>query len=127
MEAEAKHFKILVEKSRGKGTPWRELGSGQRAIGIVRRTRRWKSLERFVEAKAANGRSAGVRIEDVSAPDRVGVVVSEREDVALVDMVHRIDPEAPLFYLDTDFLFPKHSRCATALCANGRSPLRWFV
>ena len=29
------------------------------------------------------------------------------EDVALVDMVHRIDPEAPLFYLDTDFLFPE--------------------
>ena len=29
------------------------------------------------------------------------------EDVALVDMVHRIDPDAPLFYLDTDFLFPE--------------------
>lgn len=29
------------------------------------------------------------------------------EDVALVDMIHRIDPEAPLFYLDTDFLFPE--------------------
>jgi phosphoadenosine phosphosulfate reductase len=29
------------------------------------------------------------------------------EDVALVDMVHRIDPETPLFYLDTDFLFPE--------------------
>lgn len=29
------------------------------------------------------------------------------EDVALLDMVHRIDPEAPLFYLDTDFLFPE--------------------
>ncbi|GMV50411.1 MAG: Phosphoadenosine phosphosulfate reductase [Nitrospirae bacterium] len=29
------------------------------------------------------------------------------EDVALVDMVHRIDPQAPLFYLDTDFLFPE--------------------
>ncbi len=27
------------------------------------------------------------------------------EDVALVDMMHRIDPDAPLFYLDTDFLF----------------------
>jgi phosphoadenosine phosphosulfate reductase len=27
------------------------------------------------------------------------------EDVVLVDMVHRIDPSVPLFYLDTDFLF----------------------
>lgn len=27
------------------------------------------------------------------------------EDVALVDMVHRINPSVPLFYLDTDFLF----------------------
>lgn len=29
------------------------------------------------------------------------------EDVVLVDMVHRIDPSLPLFYLDTDFLFPE--------------------
>ena len=29
------------------------------------------------------------------------------EDVALVDMMHRIDPDAPLLYLDTDFLFPE--------------------
>jgi phosphoadenosine phosphosulfate reductase len=29
------------------------------------------------------------------------------EDVVLVDMVHRIDPSVPLFYLDTDFLFPE--------------------
>ena len=27
------------------------------------------------------------------------------EDVVLVDMIHRIDPSVPLFYLDTDFLF----------------------
>lgn len=27
------------------------------------------------------------------------------EDVVLLDMVHRIDPSTPLFYLDTDFLF----------------------
>ncbi|MGH7232897.1 MAG: phosphoadenylyl-sulfate reductase [Nitrospiraceae bacterium] len=27
------------------------------------------------------------------------------EDVVLVDMIHRIDPHTPLFYLDTDFLF----------------------
>ncbi len=29
------------------------------------------------------------------------------EDVVLVDMVHRIDSAVPLFYLDTDFLFPE--------------------
>jgi len=29
------------------------------------------------------------------------------EDVVLVDMVHRINPATPLFYLDTDFLFPE--------------------
>ena len=29
------------------------------------------------------------------------------EDVALLDMIHRIDPAAPMFYLDTDFLFPE--------------------
>ena len=29
------------------------------------------------------------------------------EDVALVDMIHRINPETALFYLDTDFLFPE--------------------
>lgn len=29
------------------------------------------------------------------------------EDVALVDMVHRINPSVQLFYLDTDFLFPE--------------------
>lgn len=29
------------------------------------------------------------------------------EDVVLVDMVHRIDSSIPLFYLDTDFLFPE--------------------
>ena len=29
------------------------------------------------------------------------------EDVVLVDMVHRINPAVPLFYLDTEFLFPE--------------------
>lgn len=29
------------------------------------------------------------------------------EDVVLVDMVHRINTAVPLFYLDTDFLFPE--------------------
>jgi phosphoadenosine phosphosulfate reductase len=29
------------------------------------------------------------------------------EDVVLMDMVHRINPSVPLFYLDTEFLFPE--------------------
>lgn len=29
------------------------------------------------------------------------------EDVVLVDMVHRLNPTVPLFYLDTEFLFPE--------------------
>lgn len=29
------------------------------------------------------------------------------EDVVLVDMLHKINPDVPLFYLDTDFLFPE--------------------
>lgn len=29
------------------------------------------------------------------------------EDVVLVDMVHRVNPSVPLFYLDTEFLFPE--------------------
>jgi phosphoadenosine phosphosulfate reductase len=29
------------------------------------------------------------------------------EDVVLVDMIQRINPRTPLFYLDTDFLFPE--------------------
>jgi phosphoadenosine phosphosulfate reductase len=29
------------------------------------------------------------------------------EDVVLVDMIHRLDPSVPLFYLDTEFLFPE--------------------
>jgi phosphoadenosine phosphosulfate reductase len=29
------------------------------------------------------------------------------EDVALVDMIQKINPRTPLFYLDTDFLFPE--------------------
>lgn len=34
------------------------------------------------------------------------------EDVVLLDMIHRINPDVPLFYLDTDFLFPEtyHTR-----------------
>jgi len=41
------------------------------------------------------------------APKLVVACSFGAEDVVLVDMVHRIDPAIPLFYLDTDFLFPE--------------------
>ena len=41
------------------------------------------------------------------APNIVLACSFGAEDVVLVDMVHRIDPSIPLFYLDTDFLFPE--------------------
>jgi phosphoadenosine phosphosulfate reductase len=44
------------------------------------------------------------------------------EDVALVDMMHRIDPNMTLFYLDTEFLFPE--TYATRDCIIERYNLR---
>jgi len=41
------------------------------------------------------------------APKMVLACSFGAEDVVLVDMVHRINPAVPLFYLDTDFLFPE--------------------
>src|SRR5512147_236348 len=41
------------------------------------------------------------------APNIVLACSFGAEDVVLVDMVHRINPSVPLFYLDTDFLFPE--------------------
>lgn len=41
------------------------------------------------------------------APKLVVACSFGAEDVVLVDMVHRIDPSIPLFYLDTGFLFPE--------------------
>jgi phosphoadenosine phosphosulfate reductase len=44
------------------------------------------------------------------------------EDVVLLDMIHRIDPSAPLFYLDTDFLFPETQDVKDRLIAKYRLP-----
>jgi phosphoadenosine phosphosulfate reductase len=45
------------------------------------------------------------------------------EDVALVDMIHRINPKTPLFYLDTDFLFPETHEVRDRIIARyGLSP-----
>ena len=38
-------------------------------------------------------------------PDIVLASSFGAEDVALIDMAHRINPNTPIFYLDTDFLF----------------------
>jgi phosphoadenosine phosphosulfate reductase len=45
------------------------------------------------------------------------------EDVVLVDMIHRIAPGTPLFYLDTDFLFPETHEVRDRIVARyGLSP-----
>ena len=44
---------------------------------------------------------------DRYAPKIVVACSFGAEDVVLVDMVHRINPSVPLFYLDTEFLFPE--------------------
>lgn len=44
---------------------------------------------------------------DRYAPNIVLACSFGAEDVVLVDMVHRLNPNVPLFYLDTDFLFPE--------------------
>lgn len=41
------------------------------------------------------------------APNIVLACSFGAEDVVLVDMIHRINPSVPLFYLDTEFLFPE--------------------
>ena len=41
------------------------------------------------------------------APKLVVACSFGAEDVVLVDMVHRMNPSVPLFYLDTEFLFPE--------------------
>ena len=44
------------------------------------------------------------------------------EDVALIDMIHRIDPKTALFYLDTDFLFPETHRRDRTAAGRARGP-----
>ena len=81
-----------------------ELGSGQRAIDRPT-DEALKSLSDSFEAK-----QPWEVLEYALNTYRHRIVLAcsfGAEDVALVDMVHRIDPEAPLFYLDTDFLFPE--------------------
>src|SRR5262245_10950504 len=41
------------------------------------------------------------------APEIVLACSFGAEDVVLLDMIHRINPTVPLFYLDTEFLFPE--------------------
>lgn len=45
------------------------------------------------------------------------------EDVALLDMIQRVNPRTPIFYLDTDFLFPETYEVRDRLIARyGLSP-----
>jgi phosphoadenosine phosphosulfate reductase len=46
------------------------------------------------------------------------------EDVALVDMTARIDPSVPIFYLDTDYLFPETIEVRDRIAARyGMTPI----
>lgn len=72
------------------------------------------SPEMAVELKRASDAFESQQPQDVLkdaikrfAPKIVVACSFGAEDVVLVDMVHRIDPSIPLFYLDTDFLFPE--------------------
>lgn len=68
---------------------------------------------------AAYLRSWGESFESKTPQDVLAAVIKQygarivlacsfgAEDVVLVDMIHRINPSVPLFYLDTDFLFPE--------------------
>ena len=72
------------------------------------------STEMAAELKRASDAFESQQPQDVLkdaikrfAPKIVVACSFGAEDVVLVDMVHRIDPSIPLFYLDTDFLFPE--------------------
>ena len=72
------------------------------------------SSEMAAELKRASAAFESQQPQDVLteaikrfAPKIVVACSFGAEDVVLVDMVHRIDPSIPLFYLDTDFLFPE--------------------
>ena len=72
------------------------------------------SSEMVAELKRASDAFESQQPQDVLkdaikrfAPKIVVACSFGAEDVVLVDMVHRIDPSIPLFYLDTDFLFPE--------------------
>jgi len=63
----------------------------------------WKALSDSFEAKAPQdvlAHAIGAYFPDIVLASSFGA-----EDVALIDMAHRINPQTPIFYLDTDFLF----------------------
>jgi len=58
-------------------------------------------------------------------PDIVLASSFGAEDVALIDMAHRINPGTPLFYLDTDFLFAETYETRDRLIAKyGIAPIQ---
>lgn len=58
-------------------------------------------------------------------PDIVLASSFGAEDVALIDMAHRINPKTPIFYLDTDFLFPETYETRDRLIAKyGIAPIQ---
>ena len=58
-------------------------------------------------------------------PDIVLASSFGAEDVALIDMAHRINPKTPIFYLDTDFLFTETYETRDRLIAKyGIAPIQ---
>lgn len=67
-----------------------------------------KELEAWGESvEAKHPQEVLAEAVDRYAPKIVLACSFGAEDVVLVDMLHRINSSVPLFYLDTDFLFPE--------------------
>lgn len=75
------------------------------ATGLTELTAALKALSDRLEAKQPQDVLAAAL--ERFAPKIVLACSFGAEDVVLVDMLHRINPSIPLFYLDTDFLFPE--------------------
>lgn len=70
--------------------------------------------ELIAELKSLGNSLEGMQPQDVVAmaleryaPKIILACSFGAEDVVLVDLLHRSNPSVPLFYLDTDFLFPE--------------------
>lgn len=78
-----------------------------------------RSVQPALQSMPESVRAIGDSLEGRSAQDILGYALQRyspgiilacsfgAEDVVLVDMLLRLDPQARLFYLDTDFLFPE--------------------
>ncbi len=83
----------------------------------------WKALSNSFEAKAPQDvltHAIGTYFPDIVLASSFGA-----EDVVLIDMAHRINPQTPIFYLDTDFLFAETYETRDRLIAKyGIAPIQ---